>query len=564
MANENRGLPTLDTAVPHPTTMHAAASPIVEPAAQMNNYAPSLGKDSESDMSEKPPASEDPERFASHMDHSVTGFTPSVDWTPEEEKKLVWRADLVLMPILILGFFVLQLDRSNIASALTDGFMRDVGITQAQLNNGNSIMYAAIVIFEIPSNLVLYRVGPAVWIGFQMFAWGLIATFQAFIHGQGYSAWMATRFLLGMFECGYIPAGLYTITRFYTTSETSKRFAIFFLGNMVANASGPLIAYGILPMRGTLGLAGWQWLFIIEGSITLAIALAFIVTFPRSTEMPVSLVGFRYFSEHEATILTERVLLDDPTKIHRHTKVTWAEFFSVLRNWRLLGHILNIMASLASMASLFTFAPAIVSTYGYDRLTANAMVSIGYWILIPISLFWGFAADRWGKRGPMVLIGVLIGFSFTIANRETATSTNYDLRFALLVLIIGFSFCWHPIQGSWMSTNCKTAGERSITMAIFVMATNCAGIIGSQVFQERDAPLYQQAWNTCTILACLGLFGAIITFTQYWALNKYHASGKRFTWPAPMAKAGRAIGNLPGIRSMPKAPESDKDFVYSL
>lgn len=157
----------------------------------------------------------------------------------------------------------------NIGNALTDFFFEDVGITQTQFNVGQQLLSLGIVLFEIPSNYVLYRVGPSLWLSCQIFAFGLVATFQAFQRGVG--AFMATRFLLGMCESGYIvsveamllvrltdkvgqPGGLYTITRFYKKDETSKRFSIYFIGNMFATATSGIIAYGILHMRGICGL----------------------------------------------------------------------------------------------------------------------------------------------------------------------------------------------------------------------------------------------------------------------------------------------------------------------
>ncbi|KEY65319.1 hypothetical protein S7711_01833 [Stachybotrys chartarum IBT 7711] len=474
--------------------------------------APTDQSQSEADLTEQP---------RSGMDR---------DWTPEEEKRLVRRIDFALLPILILGFFMLQLDRSNIGNAVTDNFMAEVGITQYQFNSGTQLMFAGIVIFEIPSNLILYRVGPAVWIGFQMFAWGLIATFQAFIRGQGYGAYMTTRFLLGVFECGYIPAGLYTITRFYTTRETSKRFAFFFMGNLIANGSSGLMAYGILPMRGINGLSGWQWLFIIEGSMTLFIALLFVIILPRGPENPVSLVGIRYFNERETSIIVERVLQDDPTKVHPRPHVSPREIWDACTNWRLIGHILTIMAALAASAALFPFAPQIAASYGYSRLQANAMASIGFWVLIITTFAWGWAADRLGRRGPIVLAGVFISWVMILANRLTSDSTNFDARFALLVLMISFSFNWQPLQGAWMSVNCKSAGERSVTMAIFVMATNCAGVIAGQIFQQRDYPEYRRAWTITLSLSSVGLAAAIFTCLQYWVLNLRNARNGGYGW----------------------------------
>ena len=150
----------------------------------------------------------------------------------------------------------------NIGNALTDNFMEDVGITQGQFNVGQQLLSLGIVLWEIPSNMVLYRIGPSIWLSGQILCWGFVATFQAFQHGRG--PYWATRFLLGTCESGFIPAAFYTITRWYKNDETSKRFSIFFLGNLTVQALGGDMAYGILQMRGVAGLAGWQWLFIVR------------------------------------------------------------------------------------------------------------------------------------------------------------------------------------------------------------------------------------------------------------------------------------------------------------
>ncbi|CAD0030855.1 unnamed protein product [Aureobasidium pullulans] len=144
--------------------------------------------------------------------------TSMVDWTQDEEKKLV-------------------------RNALNDNFLKDAGITQYQYNIGQQLLSAGIVILEIPSNLLLYRFGPRVWISSQIFAWGLVATFQAFQHGLG--AYLSTRLLLGLCEAGFIPGGLYTLSLYYKKEETSKRFAIYFFGNNFASACTGLLAYGM-------------------------------------------------------------------------------------------------------------------------------------------------------------------------------------------------------------------------------------------------------------------------------------------------------------------------------
>ncbi|KAL2154655.1 hypothetical protein VTH82DRAFT_3331 [Thermothelomyces myriococcoides] len=439
-------------------------------------------------------------------------------WTEDEEKALVRRLDVLVMPLLLLGFFALQLDRGNIGNALTDNFIQDVGITQFQFNIGQQLLSAGIVLLEIPSNIILYRIGPSVWIGSQIVAWGLVATFQAFQKGLG--PYLVTRLLLGLCEAGFIPAGLFTITRWYKRDETSKRFSIYFIGNMTAASCSGLVAYGILRMRGISGLAGWQWLFLIEGLFTILVGVLFIAFFPRSPSNPVSLFGVRYFSEREAQILQERVLRDDGTKIQPRQNVSWGEVKATFTNWRLLPHVLIAVLGIAPAQTMVAYAPSLVVSFGYDRLKANAMISIGSWILILTNVAWGFIADKTRLRGLMVFLGVLFLWGLTLGNRLLIDSPNGKLRFGVLTTAIAFQVTFHAVNGSWLALNARTAGERSITMAIFIMGANLSGIIGSQIFQADDAPLYERGWTVIMILVSVALLMAVVANLQYWLLNR--------------------------------------------
>ncbi|EQB56921.1 putative transporter [Colletotrichum gloeosporioides] len=449
------------------------------------------------------------------------GGHSEVDWSQEEEQRLLRKVDILIMPLLILAFFALQLDRGNMGNALTDYFLKDVGISQNQFNVGQQLLSAGIVILEIPSNLVLYRVGPTLWIGGQIIAWGLVATFQAFQKGLG--PFMVTRLLLGLCEAGFIPAALYTMTRWYKKEETSRRFSWFFLGNMLAAACSGLIAYGILHMRGVANLAGWQWLFLLEGIFTVLVGICFLVFFPNQVSNPVSLAGLRYFSEREAEILYKRVMLDDPSKAHPKKSVSWPELREALTNWKLIPHVIFTIAALSPSSTLSSYAPSLVASMGYDRLQANAMVSIGAWILIPVNLFWGWIADKTRVRGPWVFLGLLIFWGFNLGNLLLIDSDRTK-RFTMLTLSVAFSFPWHPVNGAWVSMNAKSAGERSITMAILIMAANCSGIVGKQLFREGDGPKYRQGWTVITGLVTAAVVCGIWANVQYYILNKRRLS----------------------------------------
>ncbi len=170
------------------------------------------------------------------------------------------RVDMILLPILGLAFFALQIDRGNISAALTSTITEDLNITTNQINVGTQLLSAGIVISEIPSNVILQRVGPQRWLSAQLFAWGLVATFQAFV--QSYPAYLVTRLLLGLLEGGFIPGALYYLSTWYKRQESSLRITLFFFGQMFSGATSSLISAGLLTLSGKGGLAGWRWIFL--------------------------------------------------------------------------------------------------------------------------------------------------------------------------------------------------------------------------------------------------------------------------------------------------------------
>ncbi|KLJ11948.1 hypothetical protein EMPG_09637 [Blastomyces silverae] len=438
--------------------------------------------------------------------------------TPEEERRLVWKIDWAVLPTLILAFMVLQLDRANIGNALTDFFFRDVGITQNQFNTGQLLLPLAIIVVEIPCNIILFRLGPQIWIAAQIFAWGTVATLQAF--QKGLAAFLITRVLLGICEAGFVPASLYTLTTWYKRSETSKRFAIFYVGNLSAGAASGLIAYGILQMRGISGLAGWQWLFILEGLLTIIVGFLFLALFPAGPDNPVSMFGYRYFTEREAKFLSQRVLADDPKKAKGGNSISLKQLKGAVSNWKMYPHLFVTISGLAPIYVFGAYAPTLVASFGFERLVSNALVTIGLWAQLFLVVLWGYVGDKTGRRGYVVLAGSLCSWGFILGCRVLVYSPDGNLRFALLTLAIAFCAVWQPVNASWMSMNCRSPEERSIAMALFTMATNVAGIVASHVFKQEDRPLYVMGWNVNIGLICAHIVIVCGTILQYMILNR--------------------------------------------
>ena len=272
----------------------------------------------------------------------------------------------------------------------------------------------------------------------------------------------------------------------------------------------------------------------------MSIGVLFIVFFPKSVSKPSSLGGIRYFSEKETRILMERVVRDDPSKGHNRSNITKAEIRSTFTNWRLIPHIIATVAGLSPGPALMAYGPELVIGWGYGRLRSNAMVSIGPSIGLLLGIIWGMLADRFGMRGPVALSGLFGWWLFLFIGRLLVYSPNGTARFIAFTTAIAFQGTWHPVNGSWMALNAHTAGERSITMAILIMSANSAGIIGSQLFQEDDAPLYPVGWTMIVVLTSLALVAMIAANYQYWVLNR-RLEKKGFDGAIPSVALERSI-----------------------
>jgi MFS family permease len=156
----------------------------------------------------------------------------------------------------MLGLFALQLDKGNISYAMMTTFTKDIGITNDNVNYGQQLMLAGIVLFEIPFNMVLSRIGPAKWLTIQIFGWVAIATCQAAIHNL--PGFYATQFLLGAAEAGYLAASLTILASFYTRREMAMRVTLVYCGNYLSAGFCGFIFAGIFHIPESSSFKSWQ------------------------------------------------------------------------------------------------------------------------------------------------------------------------------------------------------------------------------------------------------------------------------------------------------------------
>ncbi|RMZ87742.1 hypothetical protein DV736_g5033, partial [Chaetothyriales sp. CBS 134916] len=434
------------------------------------------------------------------------------DWSAEEEAKAKRKLDFIIMPLLTLGFFCLQLDRGNISNAITDNMLEDIGITQNQFNVGQQLLSLGIVLFEIPSNMILYRVGPGKWLTLQLFLFGTVSTFQAW--QNNYGSYIASRFLLGMTESGFIPGGLWTLSTWYTRKETAKRVMFFYFGNQFGQACSKLLAYGILHMRGVGGKAGWFWLFVLMGIFTITSGIILGLFLPDSFTKPSStlLPRKRVFTERELHILRTRVLIDDPMKGKKKKRIGLPAFKKAFTHWRMWCHLLITMCNNGPQRAFDSYAPTLVRGFGFQALSANALASVGLFLQIPVSFGFSYISDHFNRRGETVIAGLSMHMLAYIFNRSFAELSSRGARYFGVVWTQTFGTFSHPLNITWMSLACEDSEERALAMAMVIMGANCAGIYGAQLLRSDDKPLYRRGFSVAIAILAFGLVLAIFRY----------------------------------------------------
>ncbi|EXJ92619.1 hypothetical protein A1O3_01171 [Capronia epimyces CBS 606.96] len=452
----------------------------------------------------------------------------SPQWAREDEHRARAKIDRSVLPLLCLGLLVFQLDRMNLASALTGGFAKDIKVKQSTINLGNQLMFLFIVVFEIPANLILQKLGPRKWISAQVFIFGFVATLQVFIRNR--TGFLVSRSFLGLAEAGYIPGAAYTLSTWYRKKELGKRVGIMFFGMFGGNALSPILASGILKLDGKRGLSGWKWIFLIEGVLTMSISILLLFLLPGSPDQPRPLLskGLVRLTPQDQFILIKRIERDDVYKRGgaQGLAIPWKTVKRTILHYRRWPHFLSTSLVFSTWSPLITYTPSIYVSLGFDRVAANALASVGATISLGVVFFFAWLSDRTGRRGLTVMIAQLIYLVALIICRQVQDGVGRWSKWGLWTVVNSFAGGYHPVHNTWVQLNCQEPGERSISIAMWVMFAIGGLMYGTQFFQGGDAKAhYPNGLRTMIALVASGVVLALIQELIYWHHNRKVKNG---------------------------------------
>jgi MFS transporter, ACS family, tartrate transporter len=298
-----------------------------------------------------------------------------------------------LVPFLILCYFIAYLDRVNVSfAALT--MNKDLDLSQTAFGFGAGVFFLAYFVFEVPSNLLLERFGARKWIARIMLSWGILSGLMAFIphisHATGMgneNAFYLIRVLLGAAEAGFFPGIIFYLTLWFPAEYRARIVGYFMAAIPLSSVIGAPVSGALLTVEAG-GLAGWQWLFIIEA--VPAIILAGVVFF-YLTDRP---ADAKWLSTDERNWLAERLRLEQKQRDTAH-KYTVGE---VLLNPKVIGLSLVYFGAVSMNYGLSFFLPQIVKTFGMTTFMTTVVSALPYAVGTIAMVWWGLRSDHAGER----------------------------------------------------------------------------------------------------------------------------------------------------------------------
>ncbi|KAF2188408.1 retrograde regulation protein 2 [Zopfia rhizophila CBS 207.26] len=420
--------------------------------------------------------------------------------------------------MLCVVFGLSLLDRTNISSAYIAGLAEDLRLhIGSRYNIALLIFFVPYALFEIPSNMVIRRLGARYWLGFLITAWGLCVLGMGFVHS--WQVLTVLRALLGLFEAGLFPGAIYIIGSWYRQYETAKRVSTFYMASLLSSGFGPIFAYALSLIKVGDGMyrRGWRWIFIIEGIATAVAGLVapfFLIEFPEKV---------KFLTPRQKHIATTRVSLEKTGTDIEHPTVK--QSLKMLMDWKIGVYSIQYFVAASSVYSLAFFQPIILRQgMGFSYALSQILSSPPYMFAIIASLGFAWLSDKIKLRWPVLIsqsVIAIVGLLIILYTKPPGVR-----YFGLFLATFGTQA---NVPGTLAYGQNQTAKiqKRGVVSAAMISVGAAGGITGSTIFQSKDAPLdLPGMWATISMqmLYSLLTFGMSMHFKRQ---NRLADEGKR-------------------------------------
>ncbi|KAF1982042.1 MFS general substrate transporter [Aulographum hederae CBS 113979] len=424
---------------------------------------------------------------------------------PLATKKLLWKCDWHLIPVLWVMFLLTFLDRSNIGNAKIQGLPQELNMKGNDYNVALFVFFIPYILFEVPSNWIIKKVEPSTWLS------GIMVTFGICTIGQGLvnnlAGLVGLRFCVGFFEAGLFPGCIYLLSMYYKRYELQFRLTLFFSASIVAPAFGGLFAYALAKMDGIAGYSGWRWIFIIEGIATVLIGAISKFLIPSWPERAT------FLTDSERAHLLARLSSD--TGAATMNTLNKRSVRRIVTDGKIYLGTLMYCGVVCTSYGGALFMPSIIKEMGYTSAAAQVRTIPIFMVALVVSLIVAVATDKLRHRYGFTMLGVAIatiGYIILLSQTGLAVGVKY---FALFLVASG-GFITQTVALGWLA-NCMSGHyKRSVSSASQVGFGNIGGIIASNIFLDKEAPAYKTGYSVSLGLllmcgaACTALFVLLV------------------------------------------------------
>ncbi|KAJ4483850.1 major facilitator superfamily domain-containing protein [Lentinula aciculospora] len=421
----------------------------------------------------------------------------------DQVRRVLRKIDYHILPIVVLLYLLAFLDRGNVGNAKILGMVEDAHLTGLRYNILSAVFFVSflvedveirtLVIFdkipyslgEVPSyvpsssqfaplsnrlhsNIMLKVVRPSRWLAGAAVAWGTIVTLMCLCNS--FNSLLITRLFVGLTESALSPGILFYLSTWYPRRYLAWRVGVYVSATVLAGAFSGLLAYGIERMDKLGGLHGWQWIFGLEGIVTVLVGLISLVFIHDSVQS----AKFLTISEKD---YLQRAIARDSSEVltHLDKKFIWLAF----KDYRTYLHSLCLLGIMIPLYSLALFLPTLVYELGYRAIDAQLFTVPPYALACVCTLISAYLSDRWNLRGPFVIITALLGIAGFILLLCSSSST---LGYIAMFFATSGVFSADAVFCTWFSTAYSGETKRAVAIAIINGAGNLGGVLASFVY----------------------------------------------------------------------------------
>ncbi|KAH7123607.1 MFS transporter [Dendryphion nanum] len=428
--------------------------------------------------------------------------------TTVNEKSLLRKLDLRLLPAVSILYLLSFLDRSNVANARIEGLTTDLRMTGNQYLTGLTLYFIGYVIFEIPCNIILKRTTPKFWLPTLTLAWGIVATLMGVV--QNLTGFFIVRFFLGVTESGLFPGVVYYLSMWYKRNERQYRISLFFSCASLAGAFGGILAWGIAHMRNVGGYAGWRWIFILEGLLTIIIAIiayAFISNYPETVS---------WLSKDERSFIQNRLKADSDAT--NHEEFLWADVWVACKDIKVWLYGLGFHTMSLPLYTLSLFLPTIIRDMGYTSAQSQLLTIPPYAVATIFTVFWAVLSERYARRALFIIITsslAIIGYIILLTNERPSRRPGVSYLGTFFAAIGIYPSV--ALVLSWPAINVSGQTKRATANAAQISIGNLGAVLGTQLYRPKTAPRYLLGHSFALGYLVANIF---VVSTLWWILTK--------------------------------------------